>query len=112
VIGLSLGAASVVGLGVAVAFGAVTLSKLGDASAHCSSTGCDAEGVGATEDGKTAETVSLVTLGVSVLALGAGAWLWLSAGSPARGRTGSGTGTRIVPLFGARAGGLGVLGTW
>lgn len=108
VVGLSLGAASIVGLGVGIFFGAQTLSKLGDASANCSATGCDAEGLAAHDQAKSAEAVSLVAFGVSVLALGTGAWLWLSA----RPEGGSNARVRIVPLVGARGSGLNIVGTW
>jgi hypothetical protein len=108
VVGLSLGAASAVGLGVGIFFGARSLSKLGDASTHCGPMGCDSEGLAALDEAKSAEAVSFVTLGASVLALGAGAWLWMSA------RPGGDSIARawIAPFAGMRGGGLNALGTW
>jgi hypothetical protein len=107
-VALSLGAASIVGFGVGVVLGAESLSDLGTASAHCSANGCDAEGLAAHDEAKSAEIASLVTFGVSMLALGTGAWLWVSA----RPKAGPVASLHVVPVVDARRGGLAVVGTW
>jgi hypothetical protein len=107
-VGLGLGAVSIVGLGVGIGFAASSLAMTGDAGAHCSAAGCDAEGLSAIGDAKTAEAVSLVAFSVSAVALGTGAWLWLSA----RPRDGSLAGLRIVPVAEPHGGAMNARWTW
>ena len=105
-IGLGLGVGS---LGVGTYYGALTLSKKSDASAHCMGTECDATGVALQDDAHRYATVSTLAFAVGVVSLGVGAWLTWTAASSSGSPTVRAT---IQPLVGPRIAGVGMGGTW
>jgi hypothetical protein len=80
--GLVVGAAGVVGIGVGSFFGLRSFSKNGEAEDHCPNQNCrDAAGVTLTEDAKNAATASNIAFGVGLVALAGGVVLYLTAPS-------------------------------
>jgi len=79
--GLVVGAAGVVGVGVGTYFGLRSFSKWGDAQ-DCSSTSCSpADGTLLVDDAKNAATAANIAFGVGLVALAGGVVLYLTAPS-------------------------------
>jgi serine/threonine-protein kinase len=101
-LGLVVGAAGVVGLGVGGYFGARTFSKWNDSREHCQGAICDAAGVELAEQARTSGNVSTLAFAIGGAAVATGAVLWLSAPS---GEPGTEIGAVVVPggtLLGVR----------
>jgi serine/threonine-protein kinase len=80
IMGLVVGAAGVVGIGVGSYFGLRAFSKNSDAEEHCPNGQCkDQEGVALTDDARSAATVANVAIGVGLVALTGGIVLYLTA---------------------------------
>ncbi|MGK4001552.1 tetratricopeptide repeat protein [Sorangium sp. So ce1036] len=106
-IGLVVGGAGIVGLGVGTFFGVKALSKNGDAEGYCKggSTCEDPRGVTLTEEASSAATASNIAFGVGAAAVVGGAVLYLVAPR-------SSSGVQVGPLVDARNVGLRVGGTF
>jgi serine/threonine-protein kinase len=80
--GLIVGAAGIVGVGVGTYFGLRAFSKNSDAEAHCSAGVCgDQTGMELTEQAKNAATTANIAFGVGLAALAGGVVLYLTAPS-------------------------------
>ena len=80
--GLIVGAAGIVGVGVGTYFGLRTFSKNSDAEDHCPNGQCkDQEGMALTEEAKNAATAANIAFGVGLAALAGGVVLYLTAPS-------------------------------
>ena len=80
--GVVLGAAGVVGIGVGTFFGLRAFSKNGEAEDHCPNGICqDPQGPGLTDDAKNAATAANIAFGVGLVALAGGVVLYLTAPS-------------------------------
>ncbi len=81
-VALALGVAGVVGLGVGTAFGLSSMSKKGDADAHCdASNACDTEGLSLRKDAIGAGDLSTIGFVAGGVLAGAAAVLWFTAPS-------------------------------
>jgi serine/threonine-protein kinase len=81
--GLVIGAAGVVGVGVGSYFGLRAFSKYGDAKDVCPTVNCTGpEGPSLTEEAKNAATASNIAFGIGLVALAGGAVLYFTAPSP------------------------------
>ena len=82
---LVAGGVGVVGLVVGSVFGLKSMSSHDESEAHCSGNVCDAAGVAASDDARSAGNVSTVAFIVGGVGLAAGAVLWftLPSGSDA-----------------------------
>jgi hypothetical protein len=78
-VGLIVGGAGIVSLGVAGAFGLRSINKHNDADPHCTGNLCDQEGVDLRNDARTAGNVATVTTIVGGAALVTGLTLFLTA---------------------------------
>lgn len=95
--GLVLGAAGVVGVGVGTYFGLRTFSKNGEAEDACPAQRCtSAEGLALTDQARNAATASNIAFGVGLVALAGGVALYLTAPSS--------SGTAFVGPLQARVG--------
>ncbi|MGO9713096.1 MAG: tetratricopeptide repeat protein [Polyangiaceae bacterium] len=85
ILGLAVGGAGVVGIGVGIARGLVAASKLSDSDAngHCiaNTPNCDATGAALRDDAKSAATASTVAFIVGGVAVAAGVLLYVTAPS-------------------------------
>ena len=80
--GLVVGAAGIVGVGVGTFFGLRAFSKYGDAKDLCPETNCtSAEGPVLTDEARNAATAANIAFGVGLVALAGGAVLYLTAPS-------------------------------
>jgi hypothetical protein len=80
--GLIVGVAGVVGVGIGTYFGLRAFSKYGDAKDLCPSTGCtSAEGPTLKDEATNAATAANIAFGVGLVALAGGAVLYLTAPS-------------------------------
>jgi serine/threonine-protein kinase len=80
--GIVVGAAGVVGIGVGSFFGLSAIAKNSDAEKHCSNTICrDSEGADLTDEAKNAATGANIAFGVGLAALAGGLVLYLTAPS-------------------------------
>jgi serine/threonine-protein kinase len=81
VVGLTLGAVGIVGLGVGGVFGILTLSRVSDSEPHCQYPDgtCDAEGVALRNEARELQTKGFIAAGVGAVALAAGAYLYFTA---------------------------------
>ena len=80
--GLVVGAAGVVGVGIGTFFGLRAFSKYGDAKDLCPETNCtSAEGPALTDEARNAATAANIAFGVGLVALAGGAVLYLTAPS-------------------------------
>jgi hypothetical protein len=111
-IGLVVGGAGVLGLGVGAAFGLVAISQRNDASSACGSstrvcptTGQKSAAESRLDDARTSGWVSTISFAVGAAALGLGAYLFLSAPSST-----SQTGFVVVPALAPGGGGLAIVG--
>jgi hypothetical protein len=115
-VGLVVGGAGVVGLGIGAAFGIVALAKKADAIADCQPNDareCDPTGLSLRAEGRSAANASTVSFALGGTALAAGILLFATApaaGSP----TGTGSLPRLSkrPLIGLRSGGTALRGEW
>lgn len=90
VLGWTVGAAGLVGVGVGVGFGISAFSTYGASEDHCASDVCNQEGLDLRDDAKTSATVSNIAIGVGAGAMLVGLVLVLtSGGSDDEGATGS-----------------------
>jgi serine/threonine-protein kinase len=108
-IGIIVGAAGLVGVGVGSFFGLNAMSKNNDAKTHCTAdVACDPQGVSLTDDAKNAARISTIAFVAGGVFVAAGAVLWITApkASPATG------GVLVAPMVGAREGGIAVRGGW
>lgn len=79
-VGLAVGAAGVVGLGLGSIFGLVSMSKKGDADGHCDAANtCDDEGLGLRKDAISAGNVSTIAFIAGGVLVAGGAALWFTA---------------------------------
>jgi hypothetical protein len=114
-LGLVLGGAGLVAVGVGGYFGLRALSKKKATEDHCNGKLCDADGVALNDQAKSAATISNVAFGVGLLAVGAGAYLYFSADSgrpteqPARAES---TAIRLAPSIGPHSGAMLLYGRW
>ncbi len=111
-IALAAGGVGVVGAIVGTIFGFTAKSDLdkSNADGHClPNSHCDATGVQARSDAKSAATLSTVGFIVGVLGLGAGAALWFTAPKPAS-KAGFTLAPRLELPHGGAAGGVEILG--
>jgi hypothetical protein len=113
-VGLVVGGAGVVGLGVGATFGLLALSQRSDASSACgaSTRVCptSAQATAAENrlgDARSSADVSTIAFVAGAAAVGIGAYLFLSAPSVAR----SPSGFVVVPALAAGGGGLAIAGT-
>jgi hypothetical protein len=84
--GIIVGAAGVVGVGIGTYFGLRAFSKYGDAKDLCPNTGCtSAEGPILKDEATNAATASNIAFGIGLVALAGGAVLYLTAPSGERG---------------------------
>ncbi|AGP35049.1 hypothetical protein SCE1572_11335 [Sorangium cellulosum So0157-2] len=106
-IGLVVGGAGVVGLGVGTFFGVKAISKNGDAEGYCKggSTCEDPRGVTLTEEASSAATGSNIAFGLGAAALAGGAVLYFVAPRAS-------SRVEVGPVVGARNVGLRVGGTF
>jgi hypothetical protein len=80
--GLIIGAAGIVGVGVGTYFGFRAISKNSDAEEHCPEAHCkDQEGVALTDEARNAATAANIAFGVGLAALAGGVVLYLTAPS-------------------------------
>lgn len=80
--GLVVGAAGVVGIGVGTFFGLRSFSKWGDAKDHCPNDLCkDPEGPALRDEAKNAATASNIAFGIGLVALAGGIVLYVTAPS-------------------------------
>jgi serine/threonine-protein kinase len=80
--GLVVGAAGIVGIGVGSFFGLRAISIYGDAKDHCPDVACkDAEGLTLTDDAKNAASAANIAFGIGLVALAGGVVLYLTAPS-------------------------------
>jgi serine/threonine-protein kinase len=97
-IGVVVGAAGVVGIGVGTFFGLRAFSKYGEAKDHCADGICrDDQGVPLTEDANNAATASNIAFGIGLVALAGGVVLYLTAPSENRSAQTSALRARIGP---------------
>ena len=78
-VGIALGAAGVVGVGLGTFFGLRARSLNGDANARCGPTTCDREGFQLTSDAKDQATLSTIAFTLGAVALAGGLVLYLTA---------------------------------
>lgn len=96
--GIVLGAAGVVGIGVGSFFGLRAMSKNGDAADLCPDKKCkSAEGLSLTEDANSAATGANIAFGLGLAALAGGAVLYFTAPSSNQASQGSTLHARIGP---------------
>jgi serine/threonine-protein kinase len=109
VIGLVVGGAGVVGLGVSAVFGLVSKSKHDDAGKHCDSdtNHCDATGVSLRDDARQAGTISTIVFLVGATALATGAVLYFTAPKKV-----GGAAVTASPVVARGQGGLALQGVW
>ncbi|WP_437969742.1 tetratricopeptide repeat protein [Sorangium sp. So ce260] len=107
-LGLVVGGAGVVGLGVGTFFGAKAISKNGDAEDYCKggSTCEDPRGVTLTEEASSAATASNIAFGLGAAAVAGGAVLYFVVAPSQSSRV------QVGPIVGARNVGLRVGGTF
>ncbi|XXX79824.1 tetratricopeptide repeat protein [Sorangium sp. So ce134] len=107
-LGLLVGGAGVVGLGVGTYFGVKAISKNGDAEAYCKggSTCEDQRGVTLTEEASSAATASNIAFGLGAAAVAGGAVLYFVVAPRSSSRV------EVGPMVGARNVGLRVGGTF
>jgi serine/threonine-protein kinase len=80
--GLIVGAAGIVGVGIGTYFGLRAISKNSDAQDHCPASQCkDQEGVTLTDEARSAATAANIAFGVGLAALAGGVVLYLTAPS-------------------------------
>lgn len=79
-LGLALGAAGIVGVGVGTFFGLRTMSKWSASKDKCQDTQCSHEGAQLASDAKTAGNISTIGFVLGAAALGAGGYFYFSAG--------------------------------
>ena len=103
VVGITVAAAGVAGIGVGIAFGAIALSKYSDSNAFCGQDGnkndCTAPGIPLRHDAVVDGNVSTVLLGVGAACLITGVIVWVTAPS-ARARAAIAFDGRVVSLRG------------
>jgi len=105
-IGLIVGGAGLVGVGIGAVFGLRAISKNDDAEALCSGSSCsDPEGVTLTDDAREAATISNIAFGLGGAALLGGVALYFTAPSSSPQRA-----LRVSPRIGASGGGVSVGG--
>jgi hypothetical protein len=113
-IGLVLGGAGVVAIGVGSFFGLRAISESSDAKKLCSPSSCtNPDAVATNDDAKTAAIVSDVAIGAGIVAVLAGGYLFLSApsGAPAAGPK-QPEALRVAPAVGRNGAGLILRGQW
>jgi hypothetical protein len=82
-IGLGLGGAGVIGIGIGSVFGVLAITRHSDADALCDPNRCaSAEGQTAWHDATSAGTVSTIAFAAGAIALAAGVVVWLTAPRP------------------------------
>jgi len=79
--GLIVGAAGIVGVGIGSYFGLRAFSKNSDADGHCSNGQCDQTGMDLTAEANNAATAANIAFGVGLAALAGGVVLYLTAPS-------------------------------
>jgi hypothetical protein len=108
IIGVVVGAAGIVGLGVGTAFYFSAKSKNDEALQNCrTSTLCSMKGLTLTSDARSAATAATVALVVGGAAVAAGVVVWLTAP-----RSHPASGLRLVPAVASSYGGLALDGAW
>lgn len=113
ILGLAAAGLGVVAVGVGAGFGAVTLSKVGDAKAHCSGASpdvCDAQGVALMNDAKTTSSVADVGLIAGGVLVAAGVVLFVTGG-PAKPKT-TGVRLQLTPVASPTSAGGFLRGQW
>jgi serine/threonine-protein kinase len=110
-VGLVVGGAGVIGVGLGVYFGLSARSKSADSEAYCAGGACwDARGVDLRSEAGTSADIATVAWGVGLAALAAGAVLYFTAPQPGAAKTGgAAAGLRSVALA---PGGIAVKGAW
>jgi hypothetical protein len=118
IVGIVVGAAGVVGIGVGSAFGVVAKSKNDEALQpnNCrTSNFCSAQGLALTDDAKSAATLSTVFFSAGAALLVAGGVIFFTAPHAARGKAPSSAAVqavRFAPLVGRETLGMGVGGAF
>jgi hypothetical protein len=115
-LGLIVGGAGIVAIGVGATFGLLSMSSYDEAEERCPSrAGCDQDALDLRDEADVRANVANVGIGVGVAALSVGAILFLTAGGdpPAEAkvarrarRGGLATSTRLVPVVGSHGAGL------
>jgi serine/threonine-protein kinase len=108
IIGVVVGAAGIVGLGVGTAFYFSAKSKNDEALQNCrTSTLCSPKGLSLTSDARSAATAATIALVAGGAAVAAGVVVWLTAP-----RSHPTTGLRLAPVVALSYGGLALDGAW
>jgi serine/threonine-protein kinase len=101
-IGLIIGGAGLVGVGIGAVFGLRAISKNDEAEELCSGSSCsDPEGVALTDEARDAATISNIAFGLGAAALVGGVALYFTAPSAEPQHA-----WRVAPLVGTRGGGV------
>jgi hypothetical protein len=116
VVGLTVGTAGLVGLGIAAGFGVNAATKNTQSLLHClptDQTTCDQTGVNLRNQAYTASYVStgMAAGGGALLAAGVIVFLTTPKGAPPK-ASGSSAQTRVEPIIGPGLGGLAFQGEW
>jgi hypothetical protein len=106
-IGLVVGGAGVVGLGLGAVFGLQSMSKHSSYMSHCTNNVCDPAAVPLHDEAVKAGNLSTITFIAGGALVAVGGVLWLT--SPSSAPT---TGLRVSPLVGSSTGGLTFAGGW
>jgi serine/threonine-protein kinase len=108
IIGVVVGAAGIVGLGVGTAFYFSAKSKNDEALQNCrTSTLCSPKGLSLTSDARSAATAATIALVAGGAAVAAGVVVWLTAP-----RSHPTSGLRLAPAVALSYGGLALDGAW
>jgi uncharacterized protein YjeT (DUF2065 family) len=115
-VGIAVVGAGLVGLAVGTAFGVDAMTKLNDSNSptggRCVPAGavsdCNAAGVQDRTDAMSAATISTVSFAIGSAAVVGGALLYVFAPKVSKKTTGA----RVLPMVGARSGGMVVAGEW
>lgn len=106
-VGVVLGAAGFVGIGLGAFFGLRASSQASDADAFCQGKLCSPEGLAGHEDAKSSALVSTVAVGAGALLLAGGAVLYFTAP-----KSGAARGVAVAPVVVASGGGASALVRW
>jgi hypothetical protein len=107
VLGAVVAGIGVAGVAVGSVFGLIAKSHESDATPHCSGTECDAVGISALNDARSAATVSTVGFVVGGIAIAGGVAVYLLAP-----RASAGTGLFVTPGSAGSLAGLTLRGGW
>lgn len=111
--GIVIAGAGLAGVAVGSVFGVVAMGKVSDANDRCPTgpTCTNADGVRASDDAKSAATVSTIAFVAGGAALAAGAILFFTA-PKSGGREAQAKHMQVTPIVGIRTAGLTVGGAW